>query len=85
MQMLKMMGLSESLPNSLLSGDIPIALENLNREIAKLPDHPADLADDPEHGSPVSLKLRSHPLIQLLVAAAQKKSSVTWDSNELGK
>lgn len=80
--LLKMMGHSGTVPGAILAEDVPAALDRLKRgiEAAKLADtakgtpQPADDTDEP----PVSLAHRALPLIELLTAAATRKSDVMW-------
>lgn len=80
--LLKMMGHSDTVPGAILAEDVPAALERLKRgiEASKLADtakatpEPADHADEP----PVGLAHRALPLIELLTAAARRKSDVMW-------
>jgi len=83
--LLRMMGLSETVPGALLAADIPAALARLNRELAAVePDAkgvsrtPVD-TEDVAAATPVGLRLRAYPLIQLLSAAARQDCNVLWD------
>lgn len=82
MRLLKMMGGSNAVPGSLPGKDIPKALESLKQNLAVLPAESHPDSGPPENSRPVSLRLRAHPLMQLLAAAAAKGCSVTWDSNQ---
>jgi len=83
--LLKMMGHSGTVPSALLAADIPSALARLQQGLAvassdkesKQGIRPS--AEDADTPSPVELRLRAFPLIQLLTAAAQQGCDVMWD------
>lgn len=77
-RLLKMMGLSGTVPSALTPEDIPAALEKLHaalkrQEQAAYP--PAANDDEPA----VSLAHRAAPLIALLQAAQAADTEVMWD------
>jgi hypothetical protein len=77
--LLHMMGHSGTIPSAILAEDIPAALARLEQAVADAPDPPeADDDEDPEKKSPVSLRQRAFPLIELLRRAAEGGHSVTW-------
>ncbi len=83
--LLKLMGLSGTVPGALLAADVPAALERLRRAVAEQPDMPLDPAREPgtkntgeEHH--VSLGHRALPLIKLLEDAATTGQNVMWGS-----
>ena len=82
LNMLRMMGHSETVPGAILAEDVPAALDRLKRELGALDATPAprDPDADVRNGDepPVSLAKRALPLIELLTAAAQRKSDVMW-------
>ena len=83
--LLKMAGHSGTVPGALLAGDISSALARLKQELAangfeeeskqSIPPGGED-ADSPPA---VGLRLRAHPLIQLLSAAARQGCDVIWE------
>jgi len=80
LHMLKLMGLSATVPSALLAEDIPAVLQKLEaavEEDRQLPEPSAAVEDD----EAVSLSHRALPLIELLKAAAKANSNVMWDSN----
>lgn len=85
--LLQMMGHSGTVPGALRAGDIPAALVQLkNALVANAPPsedprgaRPA--SDNSNNETPVELKQRAQPLIQLLSAAALQGCDVTWDMN----
>jgi len=80
--LLRLMGMSGSVPGALLAQDVPHALERLKQAAttAKSAERPAA---DAESSYRVSLATRAFPLVQLLDEAAKKGSDVVWE--ELGK
>ena len=83
-QLLKMMGHSGTVPSAILARDVPQALARLKAAIAKdksetaAPSRGSAQEEDSEEPS-VSLANRAFPLIELLEAAAERKSDVMWD------
>ncbi|HXV11201.1 MAG TPA: DUF1840 domain-containing protein [Burkholderiales bacterium] len=81
--LLRMMGHSGTVPSALLAKDVPEALERLKAAVAKdkaaggAP--PGGVQDDDSEEPRVSLANRAFPLIELLEAAAKRKSDVMWD------
>lgn len=83
--LLKMAGHSGTVPSAMVAADIPSALASLERKLAAAaPD--AEQAkrarpggEDPDTPPAVALRMRAHPLIELLSAAARKKCDVTWE------
>lgn len=76
-RLLKMMGLSGTVPSALMPEDIPAALAKLQAALRKqevdIP--PKNMEDEP----PVSLLHRARPLIELLKAAQAASAEVIWD------
>lgn len=75
LSMLKMMGLSATVPSAILAEDIPAALSRLKAALEAekgLP--PGEDADEPV----VSMPHRGLPLVELLSAAAKSGSDVMW-------
>jgi Domain of unknown function (DUF1840) len=79
--LLRLMGMSGSVPGALLAQDVPVALERLKRAVAA-GKSPAAGADAEEEGHRVSLSARAFPLVQLLESAAKRNVDVIWE--ELG-
>jgi hypothetical protein len=79
-RLLKMMGLSGTVPSALMPEDIPAALQQLRGAL----EHLAETAKPQQGGSedepPVSLAQRAAPLIALLEAAQAAHAEVMWDS-----
>jgi Domain of unknown function (DUF1840) len=81
-QLLKLMGHSGTVPSAILAPDIPAALDRLKRALdlgASLPATPTDEEDQREGRTPVSLRHRAYPLIELLERAAKNDADVMWD------
>ena len=86
--LLKMAGHSGTVPSAMLAADIPSALASLEQKLAaagpenkgtqSIPSNTKD-ADTPPA---VGLRMRAHPLIQLLSAAARQKCDVTWEEGQ---
>ncbi|WP_295429152.1 DUF1840 domain-containing protein [uncultured Thiodictyon sp.] len=83
--LLKLMGLSGTVPGALLAADVPAALERLRQVVAEQADLPLDPAGEPaakDHGEErhVSLGHRALPLVKLLEDAAAADQNVMWDT-----
>lgn len=76
--LLKMMGLSGTVPSAIQPEDIPPALERLKQALQAGGLRPAPSAGD-EEKPPVSLTQRATPLIRLLEASAEAHCQVMWD------
>ena len=86
-QLLELMGLSGTIPSAIKAEDVPTALARLETAIAEHRTAEAAQARDDERGRDdydaprkVTLSQRAVPLLELLRAAAAKKSDVMWDS-----
>jgi len=82
--LLKMTGHSGTVPSALLAADIPAALARLQQALATAPQEENQPGVEPDAADadappPVGLRLRAHPLIELLSAAAQQKADVMWE------
>jgi len=86
LQMLKMMGHSDTVPGALLAEDVQVALERLEAAVASdLSPSKLEKSEDWEDEEPVvSLSHRALPLIELLRAAASEECNVMWDSSDTG-
>jgi hypothetical protein len=79
--LLKLAGLSGTVPTAVLAADIPDALAKLEAGLATLRAEPPrappeDKQDDEEQEPPVPLARRAAPLIELLRAAAARNADV---------
>jgi hypothetical protein len=77
LNMLKMMGHSETVPGAILAKDVPAALDRLTIAInAEKPPPPVQDKDEDERV--VSMVHRGLPLINLLTAAVKANRNVMW-------
>jgi len=77
--LLKMMGHSGTVPSAILAEDVPAALRRLTSAIeAEKASPPVEEEYEDEDEPPVSMATRAMPLINLLTAAAEAGSDVTW-------
>lgn len=75
--MLRMMGLSGTVPGAIVADDIPDALAKLQQAVDK--QEPEQTAQDDDDGEPVvSLHHRALPLLKLLAAAKKEGADVMW-------
>ena len=80
--LLKMMGHSGTVPGAILAADVPAALSRLTAAIDKTRTETSaddDDEDGDEHNTRVSLSNRALPLVDLLIAAAQRNCDVMWE------
>ena len=86
--LLRLMGMSGSVPGALLAADIPAALERLRQGVASAPADPAPERgnagnEGDDDGPAVNLRTRAFPLVELLEAAARARCEFIWE--EAGK
>jgi hypothetical protein len=86
-QLLELMGHSGTVPSAIKAEDVPTALARLETAIAQRQAAEAAQAGDDDQGRDdydaprrVTVSQRAVPLLELLRAAAAKKSDVMWDS-----
>ncbi len=86
--LLRAMGHSGAVPGAILAAELPAALANLRRAIESLaaappppPPPPAegDENDEEEREPPVSLRMRSVPVIDMLETAITRDSDLMWE------
>lgn len=84
LRLLKMMGRSDTVPSALYAEDVQAALERLRASVASAsPTSKSNMTAEDEDDEPsVSIAHRALPLIELLEAAVNEKSTVMWESNE---
>lgn len=82
--LLKLMGVSDTIPNALLAVEVGAALSRLRQGLAVLPTPPQ--ATEPDEENPEeektpapSLGRRAFPLLQLLEAAEKRGVEVLWE------
>ena len=82
--LLKMAGHSGTIPSAMHAADIPPALARLKQALAaagpEAARKPSGRPGDEDADTPVALRLRAYPLIQLLSAAAEQECDVTWET-----
>ena len=78
-KMLEMMRFGTAVPGAINAEDVPVALDNLQLALARMPEkvEPAGDADDGEPA--VSLHTRAIPLVELLRAAMADETYVRWE------
>lgn len=83
LEMIKMMGHSETVPGAITAENVPKALEQFKAAVAleKSKPDPEDVdTDDEDDAEPqVSIATRALPLLELLTAAAEDQCDVMWD------
>lgn len=82
-QLLDLMGHSGTIPSAIKAEDVPAALARLQTAIDQRKEtDTAVQSPDGDYDSPrrVTLTQRAGPLLELLRAAAAKKTDVMWDS-----
>ena len=75
--MLKMMGVSATIPSAMLAADVPAALSRLTAAVNTGKVSPSAGEKDADEPA-VSMAHRALPLINLLTAAAKKDAYVMW-------
>ena len=80
-ELLKMMGHSGTVPSAIRAGDIPEALDRLQKRLGVAdPKKPAPRDEDDADKEPhVELRTRAYPLIQMLQASAREDADVLWN------
>ncbi len=76
--LLKLTGHSGTIPGAILAGDVPDALAKLERALEATPRDPAADEDEDDDESPVGLRQRAFPLVELLRGAVANESDVRW-------
>lgn len=86
--MLRLMGLSTTVPSALKAEEVPAALERLKQGVAQREaelsesgdqDHDKDEDEDDEENQAIPLGTRAFPLIELLGTAAENNEYVIWN------
>jgi len=80
-QMIKMMGHSETVPGAILADDLPLALSQLKTALAKEKNHPSfdNNEDDKDSEPAISIIHRALPLINLLTEATEAGCDLMWE------
>jgi len=87
--LLRMTGHSGGVPGAILAADLPHALDELRKALEVSGDLPSpapvardetdDEDDDRERESPVSLRTRAVPLIDMIETAIARSSDLMWE------
>lgn len=77
MHMLSLMGVTEMVPGSILSSDVPVALSRLKRAVEAEQGFYSPTAEDVGGIRPAT---RAQPLIRLLSDAEREGKNVLWDT-----
>lgn len=87
--LLKLLGHSGSIPGAILAADLPAALEMLRAGIARDGETPAPEpgaeqpvrhgADDEGRRTPVTLRMRAVPLVDLIESAIARGADLMWE------
>lgn len=79
LQMIKMMGHSETVPGAILAEDLPLALNRLKTALATEKASPSTNEDSDEKEPVISVTHRGLPLINLLAAAIEAGCDLMWE------
>jgi hypothetical protein len=81
-QLLELMGHSGTVPSAIRGEDVPAALARLEAAIdqRKATDVAEERGRSDDSPRKISLSTRAGPLLELLRAAAKRKTDVMWDS-----
>lgn len=77
-KLISLMGHSLTVPGAISAADIPDALSHLKKGLEQTAAIPKTNQDD-EEDTPVSLKHRAIPLINMLEAAAKNNKNIMWE------
>lgn len=78
LELIRLMGITSKVPGAIYAEDVPQALWQLQEALTEQP-VAEDLSDVPLHETPVSLRQRAIPLLEMLQAAVKSQHSVHWD------
>jgi aconitate hydratase len=78
-KMLEMMAFGTSVPGAINTGDVPTALANLEAALAKIPQQEETVEDNGAEPPAVGLHTRAVPLLELLQAAIDEETYVSWE------
>lgn len=78
LELLRLMGVASKVPGAIYAEDVPQALWQLQEALAEQPVD-TDPQCEPLHETPVSLKQRAVPLLEMLQAAVKSQHSIYWD------
>ena len=78
LEFIRLMGITSKVPGAIYAEDVPQALWQLQEALTEQP-VAENLSDEPLHETPVSLRQRAIPLLEMLQAAVKSQHSVHWD------
>ena len=78
-KMLEMMAFGTSVPGAINTGDVPRALANLEAALAKIPQQEGPVEEAGDEPPAVGLHTRAVPLLELLQAAIDEETYVSWE------
>lgn len=79
LQMIRLMGHSETVPGAILAKDLPLALSRLTAALSTNKAAPPANENEDEEEPAVSITHRALPLINLIDAAARAGCDLMWD------
>lgn len=86
LELIKMMGRRESVPSAISKEDLPGALSQLEKELARIeqteqaePEDDLDESEDEAKPKQVGIGLRAFPLIELIKQSIKDDSFLMWD------
>ena len=74
--LIKAMGQSGKVPGAITATNVPLALEKLEKSLARYPD---EINQDDSEDESVSIHLRAVPLIKMLKASIDREADIMWD------
>lgn len=86
LELIKMMGRREAVPSAISKEDLPGALSQLEKELARIeqteqaePEDDLDESEDEAKPKQVGIGLRAFPLIELIKQSIKDDSFLMWD------
>ncbi len=78
LELIRLMGVTSKVPGAIYAEDVPQALWQLQEALAEQPEI-NDPQCEPLHETPVTLRKRAIPLLEMLQAAVKSQHSIHWD------
>ncbi len=78
LELIRLMGVTSKVPGAIYAEDVPQALWQLQEALAEQP-VVTDPQCEPLHETPVTLRQRAVPLLEMLQAAVKSQHSIHWD------
>lgn len=79
LKLLDMMGFGKSVPGAITAADVPIALQNLEQALKRLPQQEPPAQGEEDAEPPIGLRTRALPLLNLLSASAVAEKAMRWE------